>query len=149
MSTFLHHKATLTNAFHFSEMFGIWTWGWPLRWIIKPSPTKVIVLSVGASDNNKNPWLCVWAGWEGGREGGRWNNRSVRSLYCTQNNSAPQDSWGNNVPYHCACNYTGERMWPDWLVCQSCPRPSSPTCPPCCTHTTATTFPQLALPTCT
>lgn len=77
--------------------------------------------------------LCVWAGWEG-RVGGRWNNRSVRSLYCTQNNSAPQDSWGNNVPCHCVCNYSGEGMWSDWLVCQSC-SPSSTTCLPFCTHT--------------
>ena len=63
--------------------------------------------------------------WREEEGGGWWNNRSVRSLYCTQNKSSPQDSWGNNVPYHCVCNYTGEGMWPDWLVCQRPPNTPS------------------------
>lgn len=130
---FGYDKATQRNAFNFrisETLFGIWTWGWPLWWIIKPSPTKVIVLSAGTLDNNKN-------GRVGGGEGdggGRWNNRSVRSLYCTQNNSAPQDSSGNNMLCHCVCNYTQEGMCPDWLLCQSCPHLSGST-PPCCIPT--------------
>ena len=142
-----------TNAFNLTEMlFGIWKWGCPLWWIIKPSPTEVIVLSAGTLDNNKNLWLCVWAcGGEAEMEGGRWNNRNVRSLYCTQNNSAPQDSWGNNVPCHCVCNYTGERQQSDWLVCQSSPSSfpyaHSSTYPPFFTHTSASTLLLLVLPT--
>lgn len=114
-------------------LFGIWTLGWPLWWIIKLSPTKVIVLSAGTLDNNKNLWLCMVVmgvgvgGVLGGEGGGVDGIIVVRSLYCTQNKSAPQDSWGNNTPCHCACNYTQEGMWSDWLLCQRWCHPTTPT----------------------
>lgn len=100
----------------FHEMLlSIWTLGRRLWWSL-PSPKSL--LSVGASDNNTNLALNICVS--------LWGEKEVdgiivifRCLYCTQNNSAPQDNRGNNVTHHCACNYTGEVMSSDLLVSHS------------------------------